>query len=161
MLNLSFISKTRLYISFNLMQFTLHVIPRLHDTTGCQTGLKPVWQQVVSYKRGFNKQVVIVIWHKAASPPHTDDSVVFAKWRQCAPIYRKPKNVAMATTLSTSGLPSNTWFLGPIRAHNPNSISIGSTVFAQMTAEYPYTLQWDASSPPQNCPFSWGIWTPI
>ena len=48
----------------------------------------------------------------------------------------------------------------PIWAHNPNGISIGSAVFAQMTAECAYTLQWDASSPPQNCPFPWGNWTP-
>jgi len=47
----------------------------------------------------------------------------------------------------------------PIRAHNPNGISIGSAVFAQMTAQCAYTLQWDASSPPQNCPFPWGNWT--
>jgi len=46
-----------------------------------------------------------------------------------------PKLVAMATSLSTSGLPSNTWFLGPNQAHNPNGISIGSAVFAQLTAE--------------------------
>jgi len=45
-----------------------------------------------------------------------------------------------------SGPPSNTWFLGSdaIRAHNPSGISIGSNVFAQITAECPYTLQWDA-----------------
>ena len=29
--------------------------------------------------------------HKAASPPHMHSSVVFARWRQCVPIYRKPK----------------------------------------------------------------------
>jgi len=29
------------------------------------------------------------------------------------------------------------------RAHNLNGISIGSAVFAQMTVEYPYTLEWD------------------
>jgi len=28
--------------------------------------------------------------------------------------------------------------------HNPNGILIGSAVFVQMTAECPYTLQWDA-----------------
>jgi len=39
---------------------------------------------------------------------------------------------------------------------NPNGISIGSAVFAQMTAACPYTLQWGAPSPPQNCPFPWG-----
>jgi len=31
------------------------------------------------------QQVVKVIWHKTASPPQTDGSIVFAKWRQCAP----------------------------------------------------------------------------
>jgi len=33
---------------------------------------------------------------------------------------------------------------GPIRANNLNGISIGLAIFAQMTAECPYTLQWDA-----------------
>jgi len=48
-----------------------------------------------------------------------------------------------------------------VQAHNPNSILIGSAVFAQMTAECPYTLQWDAPFPPQNCRFQWGTWTHI
>ena len=69
--------------------------------------------------------------------------------------------VAMATSLNTAVPPSNTCFLGTIQAHNPNGILIGSAVFAHMTAECPYTLQWDAPFPPQNCPFPWGIWTPI
>ena len=51
--------------------------------------------------------------------------------------------------------PSNTWFLGPTRAHNPNGISIGSAVFAQLAAERPYTLQW-AAVYPQNYPFPRG-----
>jgi len=59
----------------------------------------------------------------------------------------RPKIGCHVNVLSTSGLPSNTWFLRPIWAHNPNSISIGSAVFAQMTAECPYTLQWDAPFP--------------
>ena len=59
-----------------------------------------------------------------------------------------------------SGPPSNTLLLGPIQAHNPIGISIGSAVFAQMTAVCPYTLQWDAPFPSQNCPLPWGIWTP-
>ena len=66
-----------------------------------------------------------------------------------------PKLVAMATSLSTYGLPSNTWFLRPIRAHNPNGIPIGSAVFEQTTVVCPYTLQWDAHSPPKICPFPW------
>ena len=47
-------------------------------------------------------------------------------------------------------------FLGPIRAHNPNSIWIGSAVFAQMTAECPYTLQWDAPFPQKKLPIPIG-----
>jgi len=38
-------------------------------------------------------------------------------------------------------LTSNTSFVGPTWVLNPNGISIGSAVFAQLTAEYPYTLQ--------------------
>jgi len=69
------------------------------------------------------QQVVKVISQKAALPPQTDSSIEFARWRQCAPPY-------------------NTRFLGPIRDHIPNSIWIGSAIFAQLTAECPYTLQW-------------------
>jgi len=54
----------------------------------------------------------------------------------------------MATSLSISGLPSNTRFPGPIRAHNPNGISIGLAVFAEMIAI-------GRPLPPQKCPFSW------
>ena len=60
-------------------------------------------------------QVIKAIWQKDASPPHTDGSVVFAMWRQCVPHL-------------------NTCFPGPTRVHNPNSISIGSAIFAQLTA---------------------------
>jgi len=37
-------------------------------------------------------QVVKVIWHKPASPPHMDGSVVFARWQQYAPHIQKAKN---------------------------------------------------------------------
>jgi len=62
-------------------------------------------------------------------------------------------------------LPMGIWhhptrFLGPIRAYNPNGISIGSAIFAQMTAECPDTLQWDAPFASQNCAFPLGIQTP-
>jgi len=65
----------------------------------------------------------------------------------------------MTMSLSTSERPSNTRFPGPIRAHNLNGSSIASAVFAQTTAECPYTLQWDATFPRENCPLLWGIWT--
>jgi len=41
----------------------------------------------------------------------------------------------------------------PTRVHNPNGKSIGLAVFAQVTAECSYILQWDSPFPPQNCPF--------
>ena len=72
--------------------------------------------------------------------------------------------VAMATSFSTAGPPSNTQFLRPIRfrAYNPNGFSIGSAAFAQMTAECPIlyngtplstsklTLLVKGSGPPSN-----------
>ena len=49
-----------------------------------------------------------------------------------------------------SGLPSNTRFRRPIiQGHKPNGISIVSAGFAQMTAECPPTLLWDAHFPSQ------------
>jgi len=64
---------------------------------------------VLTFERAINEQVVKVIWHKAISPPNMDDSIVFARLRQC--------------TVS-----SNTCFLGPTRVHISNGISIGSAV---------------------------------
>jgi len=51
--------------------------------------------------------------------------------------------------------PSNTWFPGQTRVQNQNGISIGSTVFAQLTAEY-ICSYFTTDSRFQNCPFSWG-----
>jgi len=70
----------------------------------------------------------------AAMPPHKDGSVLFARCRQCAPLC----------------------FLGLPRTYIQNCISIGSAVFAQLTAECPYTLQWAASSPLKTAPLHWG-----
>ena len=47
------------------------------------------------------------------------------------------KLVDTATSLGTSGPSSNIWFLRSIWTHKPNGISIGSAVFAHMTAECP------------------------
>jgi len=47
--------------------------------------------------------------------------------------------------MEASGLPSNTWFPGPTRVLNP-------AAFAQMAAECPYTLQWDAPFPLKIAP---------
>jgi len=53
----------------------------------------------------------------------------------------------------------NTWCLEPTRAHNPNGTSIGSAVFALMTAECPYTLQWFACFPLKIAPSHVVVWT--
>jgi len=62
--------------------------------------------------------VVKVIWQQAAKPPHMDGSMVFARWRQCAP---QP----------------NTCCRGPTRFLNPDGITIGSAVFAQLPQSVP------------------------
>jgi len=46
-----------------------------------------------------------------------------------------------------------------MRAHNPNGTSIGLAVFAQTTAECPYTLQWFACFPLKIAPSHVGIST--
>jgi len=56
---------------------------------------------------------------------------------------------------------SNTWFPAPTRVANTNGISIGSAIFAQTTAECPYTLQFGTPLSPQNCPFPWVDLDPI
>jgi len=56
--------------------------------------------------------------------------------------------------------PHLTRVLGPIQAHNPNGISIGSAVFTRMTAECPYTLQWDAPFPLKIAPSHGGSGPP-
>jgi len=63
-----------------------------------------------------------------------------------------PKLVAMATSLNTSGPPTNTLFLRHIRAHNPNSSTNLRRVSLYFTTRPPFA--------PQNCFFPWGIWTP-
>ena len=46
------------------------------------------------------------------------------------------------------------WANGPIRVHNPNSISISSAVFAQLTVVSSGMRRHVVS--PQKCPFTWG-----
>jgi len=64
----------------------------------------------------------------------------------------------MATSLSTSALTYDS--LGPSEP-TTRGISLGSAVFAQMTAECPYTLQWDAPFPLKIAPSRGGDLDPI
>jgi len=63
-----------------------------------------------------------------AGPPNMDDSIVFARWQQCA-------------------CPCNTCFPGPTQVHNLNSISIGSAIFLHSSRICRYALQRSALSP--------------
>ena len=59
-------------------------------------------------------------------------------------LHRRPQNVPIlyngtspmeiAPSFGGSRPPSNTWFPGPTRVLNPNSISIGSAVFARLSS---------------------------
>jgi len=73
-----------------------------------------------------------------------------------------PLSTRIAPSNGGSGPPCNTWCFGPMRANkfnNPNGTSIGSAVFAQMTTECPYTLQWFACFLLKTAPSHVGICT--
>jgi len=95
-------------------------------------------------------QVVKVILHKATSPLQPDGSVVFTRWCQCALPWGHGGHI-----VATWWMWLNLCFLGPTWVHNPNSKSIGSAIFAQLTAESHNTLQWAPLSP--KLPFPVGV----
>jgi len=74
-----------------------------------------------------------------------------------------PKNVFRDLTLKWGTVSQRPPNASPFAetCHLTNGISIGSAVFAQMIAECPYTLQWDAPFHLKIAPFYGGIWTPI
>jgi len=80
--------------------------------------------------------VVKVIWQKAASPQHMDDSIVFARWRQCSP-------------------PCNTCFLGP-RESSTQTASWSVQPFLHSSRQRVRILYNRRPRPPQNCFFPWG-----
>jgi len=59
----------------------------------------------------------------------------------------RPYPLELPLQMGDHGLLCNIWCFGPMWAHNPNGTSNGSAMFAQMTAECTYTLQWFAYSP--------------
>jgi len=101
-----------------------------------------------------SKQVVKVIWHKAASSLQTGDSIVFTRLCQCALMgghigtiwwirLNHPSVLCNGMPISASKLPlrmgesgpsSNTWFPGPTRVLDTNGISIGSAISAGLTS---------------------------
>jgi len=76
--------------------------------------------------------------------------MLFDRWRQ--------RVLPWGHIGATWRIPLNLCILRPTRIHNRNGKLIGPAIFAQLTTESAYNLQW---VPPihQNCPFPWGIWT--
>ena len=80
----------------------------------------------------------------------------------CTARRRKSLNFAMGRPFTLkisnlhwgSGPPSNTWFFGPTRVHNPNRISIGSAVFAGLTIVTDRQTDWPTDQQPRPgvCP---------
>ena len=56
--------------------------------------------------------------------------------------------------------PSNSWFLGPVQAHNLNSIMIGSAIFSQVTAVF-QILYIGLPTSPSKLPILMGDLDPI
>ena len=106
------------------------------------------------WRRLANTIELVLPWGTRGHNPNGKSIIsgVFAQLTAESPytLQRAPLSPKIATSHGGSGPPSNTWFLGAIRAHNPNGISIGSAVFAQMTSVCVCTLQ---CTSPQNCPF--------
>jgi len=79
--------------------------------------------------------------------------MLFGRWRQ--------RVLQWGYIGATWQIRLNLCILWPTRVHNPNGTSIGSAVFAQMTVECPYALQWFACFPLKIAPSHVGIWTSV
>jgi len=129
------------------------------------------------------KQVVKVTLHKAASPPQTDSSLAPPgeyDWtcasfgplesttqianRSIQPFLhssRQKVSILYNQRSFSQKLPLLTVDMDPILHDSlgPSEPTTGWAVFAQMTAEYPYTSQWDAPFSLIIALYHGGIWT--
>jgi len=97
-------------------------------------------------------QVVKVIWHKTASPPQTDGSILFARWRPCAfPCGHTWRHLANTIELV---LPLINLSSQSKRQIDPFSRSATGTAHDRKSIY----LQWAALPP--KLPLAMGMWTP-
>ena len=79
----------------------------------------------------------MIHWDHLSPPPkqHIDRFSRFCTDDRRASVYFTMNRLSLniASSYGGYGPPSNTWFLGPTRVLNPNSISIDSAVFARLT----------------------------
>ena len=112
------------------------------------------WTEGVTYIRHGGHHIghwpTFLVWHKTASPPQMDDSIVFARWCQCA--------LSCGQIGATWRIRLNSCFLRFTRVHNTNGKSIGAVVSAQLTAEIP--ILYTGRPFPSKLPLIMrGIWT--
>jgi len=138
-----FICSVSVLLKNIVWSFLMYCIPVF-----CWSGLNC---EIVPCKTPYFK----VIWHKAASPPQKDSSVVFARWLQCALLWGHIMAYwhYLANTIELV-LPL------PRPSPQPKQQIDHSAIFAQLMAESPYTLQW-ASLLPIIAPSHGGIWIPM
>jgi len=85
------------------------------------------------------KQVVKVIWHKAASPRQMDSSIIFARWCQWAS--------HEGTLASPHKYDWTCASFSPPESASQTANQSFQPFFAQLTTVSPYTLQWAPLSP--------------
>jgi len=122
-----------------------------------QAPMRAHWHNLVNMT-----ELVLPSVHQSPQPKRQiDHSAVFAQLMAESPYTLQWTPLSPKIASSHGDLaPSNTipWAHPSLQ---PNGISIGSAIFAQMTAECPDTLQWDAPFAAQNCPFPLGDPNPI
>jgi len=98
------------------------------------------WRQEQREKQ----QVVSVIWQQAASPPHMDGSMIFARWRQCTlhlihASFGPPESKSRTASRSVQPLLHRSWQSVPILHNGPPYL---------FPSELPHPME--GSGPPSN-----------
>jgi len=94
--------------------------PLLHPSVCVSICILSIFLTLIVYNKTRDRRILI-----------KGSIVLLNIWSAGMPMYAHPQNCPFS--LAGSRPPSNTWILGPIGAHKPNSISIGSAVFAGET----------------------------
>jgi len=129
-----------------------------HEISRLQHGLQLIMARYTRIINCIDHNLQVM--HASLGPPYCPQPkrhldrfshfcTVQAECRRACRAYPSPKNCPFPWG---SAPPSNTCFLRPTRVHNSKDISNSSAVFAQLTAECSYTLQWAAHFLPQNRP---------
>jgi len=107
--------------------------------------------------------MVEMIWHKAASPPHMDSSIAFARWRQCAPLSNAcllgpPESTSQTASRSVQPFLQATrlrfdWIL-IAESKLPRAKVVGNTQ-GDSDFSYPYLCRLFSGASSENCLLLW------